>query len=82
MRLSFLARERISSKFSSGPPNGSLSHPIRILLQLALITSTAAGSCGHGVREPNRIKKIVMSDFTAWTPFECARRIPRKCEQE
>ena len=47
IRRSLRTRDRISSKFSSGPPKGSRSQPMRILLQLALTTSTPLGSCAQ-----------------------------------
>src|SRR6185503_14566807 len=68
-RLSLRARERISSKFSSGPPKGSRSQPIRILPQLALTTSMPLGSCAHTTAAHSNTKKSKPRIFTAEDPW-------------
>src|SRR5689334_17017859 len=71
MRRSLRARARISSKFSSGPPNGSRSQPIRILLQLDLRVSTPLASCAHTKDALSNTTKSKPRIFSSEDPWLC-----------
>src|SRR5690348_1340627 len=74
--LSLRVRARTSSKFSIGPPNGSLSQPIRSLVQLNFITSVLDGSgadeivCATAAVAVSAKPRATTSHLIAFTPSE------------